>query len=65
MDVLTGKVTPGRRVAVIGAGGIGFDVADFLTHDFGSHGTSPRYDSVQNDKISVLSTDVDQVRVCL
>lgn len=23
----------GRRVAIIGAGGIGFDVADFLTHD--------------------------------
>lgn len=25
----------GKRVAVIGAGGIGFDVADFLTHDSG------------------------------
>jgi hypothetical protein len=23
----------GQRVAIIGAGGIGFDVADFLTHD--------------------------------
>ncbi len=29
-DVLTGKMTPGRRVAVIGAGGIGFDTAEFL-----------------------------------
>src|SRR5699024_3469482 len=29
-DVLTGKVAVGRRVAVIGAGGIGFDVCEFL-----------------------------------
>ncbi|HEY3015022.1 MAG TPA: NADPH-dependent 2,4-dienoyl-CoA reductase [Nocardioides sp.] len=32
-DVLDGSVTVGRRVAVIGAGGIGFDVSTFLTHD--------------------------------
>ena len=32
-DVLSGKVTVGRRVAVIGAGGIGVDVSHFLTHD--------------------------------
>lgn len=31
-DVLTGKVELGRRVAIIGAGGIGFDVAEFLSH---------------------------------
>jgi len=30
-DVLDGSSTPGRRVAVLGAGGIGFDVAEFLT----------------------------------
>jgi 2,4-dienoyl-CoA reductase (NADPH2) len=30
-DLLSGKVTAGRRVVVIGAGGIGFDVAEFLT----------------------------------
>ena len=29
-DVLAGRVVPGARVAVIGAGGIGFDVAEFL-----------------------------------
>jgi 2,4-dienoyl-CoA reductase (NADPH2) len=29
-EVLRGDVVPGRRVAVIGAGGIGFDVAGFL-----------------------------------
>ncbi len=31
IDVLTGTVTVGRRVAIIGAGGIGFDVAEFLS----------------------------------
>jgi len=30
-DILSGKVSAGRRVAVVGAGGIGFDVAEFLT----------------------------------
>ena len=31
-DVLSGRVVPGRRVAVVGAGGIGVDVSVFLTH---------------------------------
>ncbi len=31
-DLLSGRRTAGARVAVIGAGGIGFDVAEFLTH---------------------------------
>ena len=30
LDVLEGRVTPGVKVAIIGAGGIGFDVAEFL-----------------------------------
>ncbi|MGO4914352.1 FAD-dependent oxidoreductase [Pseudogemmobacter sp. W21_MBD1_M6] len=30
IDVLRGKAPVGRRVAVVGAGGIGFDVAEFL-----------------------------------
>ncbi len=30
LDVLSGKVTVGEKVAIIGAGGIGFDVAEFL-----------------------------------
>jgi 2,4-dienoyl-CoA reductase (NADPH2) len=29
-ELLSGRVKPGRRVAIIGAGGIGFDVATFL-----------------------------------
>jgi len=33
VDVLTGRVVPGRRVAIVGAGGIGFDVAEFLVHE--------------------------------
>lgn len=32
VDVIEGRVVPGPRVAIIGAGGIGFDVAEFLTH---------------------------------
>ena len=32
IQVLAEKVPVGKRVAVVGAGGIGFDVADFLTH---------------------------------
>ncbi|WP_223421045.1 NADPH-dependent 2,4-dienoyl-CoA reductase [Tateyamaria pelophila] len=32
IDVLKRKVAPGQRVAVVGAGGIGFDVSEFLVH---------------------------------
>jgi 2,4-dienoyl-CoA reductase (NADPH2) len=38
VDVLAGRKPVGRRVAVVGAGGIGFDVAEFLVHDEGAHG---------------------------
>ena len=33
IDVLKGNAAPGKRVAVIGAGGIGFDVSEFLVHE--------------------------------
>lgn len=33
IDVLQGRVVPGRRVAIVGAGGIGFDVGEFLVQD--------------------------------
>jgi 2,4-dienoyl-CoA reductase (NADPH2) len=36
-DVIMGRVEVGDRVAVVGAGGIGFDVSEFLTHA-GPHG---------------------------
>jgi len=32
VDVLRGNVEVGKRVAVMGAGGIGFDVSEFITH---------------------------------
>ena len=35
IDVLLGRREVGRRVAIIGAGGIGFDVATFLAHGDG------------------------------
>lgn len=33
VDVITGRKIPGAKVAIIGAGGIGFDVAEWLTYD--------------------------------
>jgi 2,4-dienoyl-CoA reductase (NADPH2) len=33
IDVLQRRVAIGQRVAIVGAGGIGFDVAEFLLHD--------------------------------
>jgi 2,4-dienoyl-CoA reductase (NADPH2) len=39
IDVLTNKVKIGNSVALIGAGGIGFDVAEFLSHS-DEHGDS-------------------------
>ena len=32
VDVVSGRVVPGPRVAIVGAGGIGFDVAEYLVH---------------------------------
>ncbi len=40
IDVLAGGAEVGQRVAVVGAGGIGFDVAEYLVHE----GTSPTED---------------------
>jgi 2,4-dienoyl-CoA reductase (NADPH2) len=34
-DLISGRARAGARVAIIGAGGIGFDVAEFLTGDLG------------------------------
>ena len=33
LDVLTGRKPVGKSVAIIGAGGIGFDIAELLTHE--------------------------------
>jgi 2,4-dienoyl-CoA reductase (NADPH2) len=43
LDLISGKVTAGKKVAVIGAGGIGFDVCEFLCSSDGhseSHSSS-------------------------
>ena len=40
LDVLQGRVVPGAKVAIVGAGGIGFDVGEFLVE----HGPSPSTD---------------------
>ena len=41
LDVLTRRVVPGPRVAIVGAGGIGFDVAEFLVQDMPSPSLDP------------------------
>ncbi len=41
VDVLAGNAPVGAKVAIVGAGGIGFDVAEFLTHQ----GHSPTLDA--------------------
>lgn len=41
IDVLRERVTVGSKVAIIGAGGIGFDIAEYLTHDGANSSTDP------------------------
>jgi 2,4-dienoyl-CoA reductase (NADPH2) len=43
LDVLQGRVVPGAKVAIVGAGGIGFDVAEFLVQE----GRSPSLDAAR------------------
>ncbi|TBW54297.1 NADPH-dependent 2,4-dienoyl-CoA reductase [Marinobacter halodurans] len=46
LDVLRRNRPVGKTVAVIGAGGIGFDVSEFLTHDVSRH--------LEGEQVSVL-----------
>jgi len=41
LDVLQKRVVPGHRVAIIGAGGIGFDVAEYLVQNAPSPSLNP------------------------
>ena len=43
IDVLRDKAPVGKRVAVVGAGGIGFDIAEYVTHQ----GVSPTLDAAE------------------
>ena len=45
VDILTRRVAPGQRIAIIGAGGIGFDVAEFLSQ---GKATGPAAAAIQN-----------------
>lgn len=41
IDILKGRVTAGENVVVIGAGGIGFDVSEFLVHSEAATAQTP------------------------
>jgi 2,4-dienoyl-CoA reductase (NADPH2) len=41
LDVLEGRIVPGAKVAIVGAGGIGFDVAEFLVQEAPSPSLDP------------------------
>jgi 2,4-dienoyl-CoA reductase (NADPH2) len=57
LDVLRDKKPVGKRVAVIGAGGIGFDVSEYLTHE----GDSPALNLTKfNDEWGIDSTYADR-----
>ena len=45
VDVLSGRVTPGERVAIIGMGGIGFDVALYLSAERDATLERPAFES--------------------
>lgn len=44
VELIQEQKSPGRRVAVIGAGGIGFDVAEWLTHEHHNEHPQQFYD---------------------
>ncbi|KTD32775.1 2,4-dienoyl-CoA reductase FadH1 [Legionella nautarum] len=44
VELIQGRKSPGKRVAVIGAGGIGFDVAEWLTHEHQGENKPQFYD---------------------
>ena len=57
LDVLRDKKPVGKTVAVIGAGGIGFDVAEYLTHE----GESPSLNIAKfNEEWGIDSTYADR-----
>ena len=43
LDLIAGRRTAGKSVAIIGAGGIGFDVGEFLTHSHDARSEAERF----------------------
>jgi len=52
IDVLKNKAIVGKSVAIIGAGGIGFDVADYITHDNHDYHSSAPLGIVDNTNVN-------------
>jgi len=59
IDILTGAEVAGKRVAVIGAGGIGFDVAEYLTHSGPVGGEIKNQDPVDEAKVAQFLAEWD------
>uniref|UniRef100_A0A7S1BMQ1 Uncharacterized protein n=1 Tax=Corethron hystrix TaxID=216773 RepID=A0A7S1BMQ1_9STRA len=53
IDILKNNVRAGKRVAIIGAGGIGFDVAEFLLHHNEDSKHTKRADEVNIDQFNL------------
>ena len=45
LDIIEGRKVAGRSVAIVGAGGIGFDVGEFLTHAHDGRSEAERFDA--------------------
>ena len=45
LDIIEGRKVAGKSVAIIGAGGIGFDVGEFLTHSHDERSEAERFNS--------------------
>lgn len=60
LDVLRDHAPVGKTVAILGAGGIGFDVAEYLTHDTAheSHGPDPA-STAPGESIPATPTEAD------
>jgi len=69
VDVLKHKVQVGSKVAIIGAGGIGFDIAEFITHDPAHASSSTDIDAFVKewgiDKSNSVRGGVDAVQPAL
>jgi len=59
VDVLNGQIEVGQRVAVVGAGGIGFDVCEFLSHPHGKSLTQegPKPGLASEDEIDEFASE--------